>query len=72
MKPGFGHSQIPPHRDWRNLESLGNFFHRKPAEVAQFDCFAFPPIKLLKRLKPQIKCDEFRATLLAKTDCLIN
>jgi hypothetical protein len=71
VKPGFGHPQIPPYRNWRNLEGLGNLFHRKPAEVAELHCFAFPPIKVFKRLKSQIKSDKFWASFLLKTDCLI-
>src|SRR6266851_3170765 len=66
VKPGFGHPQIPSHRDGRNLENLSNFFHRKPAEVAQFDCLGFPLVKLLKCLKSKIEGDEFRSTLSAE------
>ena len=71
VEPGFGHPQISPYRNWRNLKGLGNLFHRKPAEVAEFHCFAFASIKLLKRLKSQIKRHELWATLSPETDCLI-
>jgi hypothetical protein len=47
-KPGFGHPQVAPDGNGRHVKRLGDFIHGAPAEIAEFNGFAFSRIELLE------------------------
>jgi len=71
VKPRFRHPQVTPHRNRRNIERLGDFFHRKSAKVAQFYRLALSRIELLQGAETKVQSDELRTSLLLKADRLI-
>src|SRR5450755_3417945 len=71
MQPSFGHAQIAAHGNRGDVQGLGDFFHGKAAEIAEFDGSTFSRINLFEGAEAGAEGDELSAAFGLKTNGFI-